>query len=221
MSETETIETTTTDNPFDDSLVETSSCQEAAAETAATSPESPENSEIPSETPATTPGEMAEICHLLDQIEEAEERVAQAESAWNARKEASKNAKATWQAAVDELRRLVRTRKKWAEEAAQQTLFKKQRKEKGKDGNAASAASSEIKDDSWKSLCVAAAGFSDKECDALEGVGINTLGELQAKMDQHKTWWAKECKVNKRLQSGIEDTFGQYLAELSEAEARK
>lgn len=76
---------------------------------------------------------------------------------------------------------------------------------------AAPAESKPAPDDAWRAHSLAAAGLTDKQIDALEGADIRTLGDLQDAMTRHGLFWAKNLKVNGRLQQDIEDTFNEYL----------
>jgi hypothetical protein len=66
---------------------------------------------------------IGEIKELLTRIEAAEENVAQAEIELESRKESVKTAKGVWMTAVEDLRELVRTSKRWAEEQRRQPLL--------------------------------------------------------------------------------------------------
>lgn len=67
--------------------------------------------------------------------------------------------------------------------------------------------------DAWKlhKLAVLKGKLTEKAFDALEATHLKTLGELQAKMNQHGQFWAKELGVHGRHSTAIEDAFNQYL----------
>lgn len=72
-------------------------------------------------------------------------------------------------------------------------------------------------DDSWKKMSLAAAAFKANHQDALEAAGIQTLGELQEKMNRHGGFWCKELGINGRFKEPIEDCFNHYLTGLQKA----
>ena len=72
-------------------------------------------------------------------------------------------------------------------------------------------------DDKWKKNSLAAAAISEKYIDKLEEAGVHTLGELQAKMNEHGQFWAKELKIA-RSRVAIEDEFNRYLMEITPKE---
>lgn len=72
--------------------------------------------------------------------------------------------------------------------------------------------------DGWKLNAVAAAGFSDKQIDALDAADIRTLGELQAAMTRDGEWWAKNRKISNRNRYGIEDAFNVYVTKCEQTD---
>jgi len=68
--------------------------------------------------------------------------------------------------------------------------------------------------DSWKNNHVSAAGFTEKQIEALESSGILNLGQLQEAMNRGNQWWAKNSGVSGSLRQGIEDAFNAYLMEI-------
>lgn len=77
-------------------------------------------------------------------------------------------------------------------------------------------------DESWRQNSLAAAGFTEKQIDAMEAASIHTLGELQDAMTRHGEWWAKNTGVSGRLRQKIEDVFNAYITEVAQqADAAK
>jgi hypothetical protein len=74
-------------------------------------------------------------------------------------------------------------------------------------------------DDSWKLNTVAAAGFNEKQTDALEAAGLRTLGELQTAMNRHGQFWAKNTGVSGRLRQAIEDIFNAYVLKFAQSKS--
>lgn len=151
-----------------------------------------------------------DVVDLLGKIEKAEQEVEKAQMVLESRKEEAKTAKGVWLTRVDALRELCRTRKKWAEEAKKQPLFNQK---KDKDVRPTIQPSLPL-DDKWRKLSLAAAAISEKYIDKLEESGINTLGELQDKMNKHGQFWAKELGLA-RQRVAIEDEFNRYLMEMA------
>lgn len=144
---------------------------------------------------------------LLGKIEKAEEAVAKAQSNLEVAREEAKTAKGVWMTKVSELRDLCRTRKRWAAEAKRQPLFNQKKKPAPIDATKLG--------DEWKDHSLAAAAIKDNHIDALESAGVRTLGDLQAKMNQHGQFWAKELGINGRYRVPIEDDFNRYLIEIT------
>ena len=69
--------------------------------------------------------------------------------------------------------------------------------------------------DSWKLCRVGAAGFTEKQVDALEGADLRTLGELQEAMNRNGQFWAKNTGVSGRMRQAIEETFTAYITALA------
>ena len=55
------------------------------------------------------------------------------------------------------------------------------------------------------------AKLSEKAFDALEATHLKTLGDLQAKMNQHGEWWAKELGIHGRHRDAIADSFNSWI----------
>ena len=161
-----------------------------------------------------TKGEsLTEISELLGKIEAAEDAVQVAEIELDARKEEAKTAKGVWMTRVAELRNLVRTRKRWAQEALSQPLLNQKPKgeKEGEVEPIAADVTAEVASVDWLRHGIGAAGFTDKQCEALQIAGLQTLGDLQSKMNQHGVFWAKEVGINGRYKTAIEDVFNRYL----------
>ncbi len=73
--------------------------------------------------------------------------------------------------------------------------------------------------DVWAKNC-AVIGLSEKQCDALEQAGINTLKELQDQMNKHGQFWAKNNGVNGRMRVPIEDAFNDYITRFAAAKGK-
>jgi hypothetical protein len=163
---------------------------------------------------ATKSDLLEEAAELLTRIETAETACQCARLELDDAREGVKCAKQNYGACVDELRKLARARRE------KHPLFEAGAKG-GKpllDGNAGATVNAEPQpatDDSWKALSIHAAAFTDAQDDALEAADVRTLGELQAAMNRHGQWWAKELKIHGRHQQGIEDTFNEYLTKFS------
>jgi chromosome segregation ATPase len=71
--------------------------------------------------------------------------------------------------------------------------------------------------DAWKSHTLDKADFKPNHRDALEAAGVHTLGELQAKMNGHGQFWAKELRINGKFREPIEDAFNAYLMTVTAA----
>jgi hypothetical protein len=69
-------------------------------------------------------------------------------------------------------------------------------------------------DDAWRKNGLAAAGFNEKQTDALEAANIRTLGELQDAMNRGGMFWAKNVGVPGRMRQAIEDVFNAYQSEI-------
>ncbi len=65
------------------------------------------------------------------------------------------------------------------------------------DSNAQSSDAGIAHGTEWRLHRVGAAGFTEKQIDALEGADLDTLGELRDAMQRHGEWWAKNTGVNK------------------------
>jgi hypothetical protein len=90
--------------------------------------------------------------------------------------------------------------------------------EAAKNGQAVAAAPGDPDvDDSWKKLSLAAAAFKANHQDAMEAAGLQTLGDLQGKMNQHGQFWTREIGMTGRFRIAIEDCFNRYLNGIQKA----
>jgi hypothetical protein len=159
---------------------------------------------------------LTEAAELLGRIEAAEVACQERQLEVNDARENYKASKQSYGAAVDELRKLSRARKE------KMPLFDAAGKKKSDTATTADGANSVTPpagtnghtDDTWKAAGLSAAAFADNHQDALEAAGLRTLGDLQAKMNQHGQWWSKEIGVNGRFRVPIEDAFNRYLTEI-------
>jgi len=177
---------------------------------------------------------LEEAAELLTRIETAETACQCARLELDDAREGVKCAKQNYGACVDELRKLARARKE------KHPLFEAAGNPKAGNPKADAKTSTpsiaatldtlapgesgstpttnDSCDDSWKKLSIHAAAFTDAQGDALESADVRTLGELQAAMNRHGQWWAKELKIHGRHQQGIEGTFNEYLTKFSGSE---
>lgn len=67
--------------------------------------------------------------------------------------------------------------------------------------------------EAWRNhkLAVLKGKLTEKQFDALEATHLKTLGDLQAKMNQHGGFWARELGVHGRHTLAIEDAFNAYI----------
>lgn len=82
--------------------------------------------------------------------------------------------------------------------------------------NIASKVDAAASNEEWKKhkLDVLRAALTEKQFEALESTHLKTLGELQAKMNAHGMWWAKELGIHGRNRDAIETAFSQHLVQV-------
>jgi len=177
---------------------------------------------------------LEEAADLLGRIEEAETACQRARLELDDAREGVKCAKQNYGACVDELRKLARARRekhplldfaakqgKAAAEKAQATKDEKTEKAKAGPSDSSTATTSTTAaaapNDTWKKFSIYAAGFAANHCEAMEAADISTLGELQAAMNRHGQWWAKDLKLG-RFKEAIENTFNAYLIQFAAPE---
>ena len=68
-----------------------------------------------------------------------------------------------------------------------------------------------------KGTQLAAAGFKDNHLESLESAGLRSCHDLQAKMNQHGAFWAKEIGVSGRIRIAIEDRFTDFVNSLGKS----
>jgi hypothetical protein len=150
---------------------------------------------------------LHEADELLRRIEQQEAVVRALLSDFNDAKEECKHIKGAYHAAQLDLQRLCRARKE------KMPLFDGQAKP--------DPALTQLTDGNWKSILVTEAGFNAKQADALTGASIKTLGDLQAKIEQHGTFWPKEIGVHGRHQQAIEDRLNQVVTMAAQSAEEK
>lgn len=148
---------------------------------------------------------LEEADELLRRIEQAEKDCQSALADMQIRKDEYKMAKECYGNAVVELRRLCRARNE------SHPLFDQAKKNSESNGDA-KPADGQIPHiaANWKELPIVTlqqyGSVTAKALDALASADIRTCGELQAKIERHGDFWAKECKVT-RARVAIEDAL--------------
>jgi hypothetical protein len=157
---------------------------------------------------------LQEITELLTAIEAKEEEIEFAEIELESKREELKTAKGVWLLKVSELRELVRTRKRWAEEAKRQPLLNGAKKADA-DADAVArvgAAAMAWRDHGVEWLHAENPKITDAKIGNLHAAKLDTLGELADKMDQESTWWHKGTGIGAEYGQMIADALGTIRA---------
>jgi len=171
-----------------------------------------------------TKGEsLQEITELLTSIEKKEEEVELAELELESKREETKATRGVWLTRVNELRELVRARKRWAEEAKQQPLLtgkplkadtpQPSGSETGGPLDGSTVMFPESKD-AWKAYSTDSLTLQAKTLAALQEAGLTTLGKLSDHIRDQGDWWAREIKgVGEKAAEEIADAFAAFWKE--------
>ena len=164
---------------------------------------------------------ISEVVELLEKIEAKETEVEAAKSGLEEQREGTKTAKGVWLTKINELQELIRTRKRWAEEAERQPLFNQLRPDATqlKADRPAAVVPQQIADQGdrqphdWrrlglKTLQVYDPKITDRHVEKLRNAGLSTLGILADRMDNLGTFWAKSFRWSGAIRQPIEDALG-------------
>lgn len=185
---------------------------------------------------------IAEVVEVLEKIEAKEMEVENSSHALDAQREATKTAKGVWLTKISELQELIRTRKRWAEEAKRQPLFNQPRADAGQDkwvnhpsslaetdrpatvaaqqtGEQGEGESADWRKTGLKALRLHSKKITHKDVEQLEDAGIPTLGLLAERMEAMGESWAKGFRWGDVRRQAIEDALGAIRAASEKPEA--
>jgi len=149
--------------------------------------------------------QIAEVVDLLTKIEEAEDAVLEAENEVDTRREELKTAKGVWHTRVSEMRELVRTRKRWAEEAKRQPLFANQSPANGQ-AVTEQAGDGTQPPKSEADMQIEDLGVSAARCEKLGLAGLHTVAQLRDAMVKNPREWFKPIAgIGRDAATDIED----------------
>jgi hypothetical protein len=157
-----------------------------------------------------------EITKLLGNIEKAEKAAQVAYTEWIASKDETKAAKGRYDIAISDLRQMVRTRERWAEEAKRQPLLHQGHKQKALPGTVPA-----IEGD-WRKADISklAGDVTEKDREKLAAANILTLGDLQDRMQKSGTFWHTELKgIGRAAADRVEDSFNAIVTEYAQPPA--